>query len=87
MAVRVKPLTSPVPRIRNRDQLQYLIKDMQAAIGRSEKSLRRKRKLGLAEKIMTMGDLGNKLALLKWVERIAETMPADIQITENGEEI
>ena len=87
MAVRVKPLTSPVPRIRNRDQLQYLIKDMQAAIGRSEKAVRRKRKLGLAEKIMTIGDLGNKLALLKWVERIAETMPEGIQITENGEEI
>ena len=76
-----------IPRIRSRSDLKRLIKEMQDSIGRSKVSLRRKRKIAQSAKIMTLVDLDNKLAALKWAEQMANDMPEGIELNENGEKL
>ena len=76
-----------IPRIRSRSDLKRLIKEMQDSIGRSKVALGRKRKIAQSAKIMTLVDLDNKLAALKWAEQMADDMPEGIELNENGEKL
>jgi hypothetical protein len=76
-----------IPRVRGRSDLKRLFKEMQDGVGRSKVSLRRKRKIAQSAKIMTLVDLDNKLAALRWAEQMADTMPEGIELNENGEKL
>tara|TARA_R100001443_G_scaffold66030_1_gene75203 strand:- start:1219 stop:1401 length:183 start_codon:yes stop_codon:yes gene_type:complete len=60
---------------------------MQDGVGRSKVSLGRKRKIAQSAKTMTLVDLDNKLAALRWAEQMADTMPEGIELNENGEKL